>query len=136
MVIGTGASGEVRHVVGEGDTATALGSGDVRVLATPRLLAWCEAATVAALAPLLDGGSTTVGTRVSLEHRRATPVGAMVVARAEVQHVDGRLVRLGVVAEHVVKDAQGTPGEPVVVATGEVTRVVVDRESFVQRSYS
>ena len=27
------------------DTARALGSGDVEVLATPRLLAWCEATT-------------------------------------------------------------------------------------------
>jgi predicted thioesterase len=133
MTISVGATGHVRHQVGEDDTAAALGSGDVPVLATPRLLAWCEAATVAALAPLLDEGSTSVGTRVSLEHLRASPVGAEVVARADVQHVDGRLVRLAVVAEHVVVDAAGTPGDPVVVATGEVTRVVVDRERFVQR---
>jgi predicted thioesterase len=69
-----------------------------------------------------------VGTRVSLAHERATPVGAEVVARASAEHVDGRLVRLDVVAEHVV-GAQ----EAVVIGRGEVTRVVVDRERFVAR---
>ena len=50
------------------DTATALGSGDVAVLATPRLLAWLEAATVAAAADVVGPGETSVGTRVELEH--------------------------------------------------------------------
>ncbi len=133
MAITAGASGEVRHVVRDEDTALALGSGDVPVLATPRLLAWCEAATVAALAPLLDAGSTSVGARVALEHQRATPVGAVVVARADVLHVDGRLVRFAVAAEHTVSATDGSAGEPVLVATGEVTRVIVDRERFVAR---
>ena len=114
--------------VTDADTAMALGSGDVPVLATPRLLAWLEAATIACVAPALDAASTSVGTRVEIEHIAASPVGASLVAHATVSHVDGRLVRFEVAAEHIVGDAV-----PVVVATGRVTRVVVDRQRFLDR---
>jgi fluoroacetyl-CoA thioesterase len=70
-----GSSATLSFDVTEDDTASALGSGDVPALATPRLLAWCEAATCAAVATQLDDGSTSVGTRVQLEHLSATPVG-------------------------------------------------------------
>jgi predicted thioesterase len=111
------------------DTARALGSGDVEVLATPRLLAWCEAATVAALAAEENGGagggtSTSVGTRVRLDHLAATPVGGRVEVTASLQHRDGRLVRFDVAAT----DRSGR-----VVATGEVYRVVVERDRFEAR---
>jgi predicted thioesterase len=131
VTITRGATGAVTHVVGDADTALALGSGDVPVLGTPRLLAWCEAATVAATRPSLAPGETSVGTRVTLEHLRATPIGARLTATATVVHVDGRLVRCEVVAEHEVGD------EPaVVVGHGEVTRVVVDRDRFAHRASS
>ena len=57
----------------------ALGSGDVPVLATPRVVALVEEATVAAIAAALAPGQTTVGTRVELDHLAATPVGRTVV---------------------------------------------------------
>ncbi len=119
-----GAQGRVGHTVSPQDTARALGSGDLDVLATPRLLAWCEAATVAALADSLDAGQASVGTRVELTHQRASRVGAAVVVRADLVHVDGRLLRFDVAAE----DAEG-----VLLAHGAVTRVVVDRERFLGR---
>jgi fluoroacetyl-CoA thioesterase len=108
------------------DTAIALGSGDVAVLATPRLLAWLEAATCAAAsrAGLLGDGRTSVGTRVSVEHLLATPVGGRVEVRADLAHRDGRLVRFSVAA---------TDGAGRLVATGEVTRVIVDRDRFTAR---
>jgi len=68
----------MRHEVTDTDTAAALGSGDVPVLATPRLIAWMEAATVRAAAAFLGTGQTTVGTAIRIEHRRATPVGGSV----------------------------------------------------------
>jgi len=111
--------------VGADDTAAALGSGDLPVLATPRLLAWCEAATCAALADALPGSGTSVGTRVTLEHLGASPVGQRVVVTATVVHADGRLLRFEVAATH------GDGGK--VVGHGEVTRVVVDRERFMSR---
>jgi predicted thioesterase len=112
-----------RHVTPE-DCADALGSGDLPVLATPRLLAWCEAATVAAVAAALGPGQTSVGTRIQLEHTRASPVGVQLTIRAHLAHVDGRLLRFEVVAED---------GDTTMVGHGEVTRVVVDRERFLSR---
>jgi predicted thioesterase len=123
-----GREGSVVHVVDADDTALALGSGDVDVLATPRVIAWLEAATVAALADVLPDGSTSVGTRIDIDHRAASPVGAQVTASASLSHVDGRLVRFEVAAEHRVDG-----GDPVLIATGQVTRVVVDRERFLAR---
>ena len=110
--------------VGPDDTAAALGSGDLDVLATPRLLAWAEAATCAAVADELDEASTSVGTRVSLEHLKASAVGEQVRVEAEVVHRDGRLLRFQVTA---------TDAQERLVGQGEVTRVVVDRERFMSR---
>ncbi|WP_370038417.1 thioesterase family protein [Nocardioides sp.] len=121
----------LRFTVGEDDTAQAVGSGDLPVLGTPRLLAWLEAATCAALTPDLREGQTSVGTRVELEHQAPSPLGAVVEASASVTHVDGRLHRLTVSARHASDTPQGRPGK--VVATGEVTRVIVDAERFMGR---
>ncbi|HEX7716080.1 MAG TPA: hotdog domain-containing protein [Marmoricola sp.] len=108
-------------VVSEADTAVAVGSGSLPVLGTPVLLAWCEAATCAALD--LPEGQTSVGTRVSLEHLAASPVGATVTVTATVAYVDGRLLRFTVEARM---------GD-VLVGAGEITRVVVDAERFMSR---
>jgi len=123
-----GREGRVVRTVGADDTALALGSGDVEVLATPRIIAWLEAATVAALDGALPDGATSVGTRIDVDHRAATPVGGVVTATASLSHVDGRLLRFEVAAEHRLGDA-----DPVLVATGQVTRVVVDRTRFLSR---
>ena len=112
--------------VGAADTAVALGSGDVPVLATPRLIAWLEAATVDACPPL-GSDETSVGTRVDVEHLAASPMGASVDVTAELIHRDGRLLRFQVMAHH---DAGG---DPVLIARGEITRVVVRREPFLAR---
>jgi fluoroacetyl-CoA thioesterase len=106
------------------DTASALGSGSLEVLGTPRLLAWCEAVTCAAIESSLPDGSTSVGTRVELEHRAASPVGTEVTVSAAASYVDGRLHRFTVAAHH--PDGK-------VVATAEITRVVVDVEKFLGR---
>jgi len=111
--------------VTDADTAEALGSGSLPVLATPRLLAWCEAVTCAAIEPALPVGGTSVGTRVTLEHQGASPVGAEVQVTASTTYVDGRLHRFTVAARHT--------GDGKVVGTGEVTRVVVDTERFLSR---
>jgi fluoroacetyl-CoA thioesterase len=107
------------------DTAEALGSGGLPVLGTPRLLAWCEAATCAAIEPALGAGETSVGTRVTLEHTRGSLVGVRLEVTATPTHRDGRLHRFSVVA----REAGAGP----VVATAEVTRVVVDAERFLDR---
>jgi predicted thioesterase len=111
--------------VTDADTALAVGSGSLPVLGTPRLLAWCEAATCAEIDPALAEGETSVGTRIQLEHLAASRVGAEVEVTATTAYVDGRLHRFTVSARHT---ADGK-----VVASGEVTRVVVDAERFMGR---
>ena len=115
---------ELTFEVTDADTAAALGSGSLPVLGTPRLLAWCEAATCAALDPSLAEGSTSVGTRVELEHRAASPVGATVTVTATSSYADGRLHRFAVRAV----DASGK-----VLGTADITRVVVDSARFLGR---
>ena len=120
-----GASAELLFDVTESDTATAFGSGDVPVLATPRLLAMAEAATVAAVDPWMSGPRTSVGTHVELDHVRASAVGHKVAVRAALVHVDGATLQFEVTAEH--------PSDRRVIGHGRVTRVVVDRDAFLRR---
>lgn len=116
----SGMEGSAQMEVGDGDTAIALGSGDVPVLATPRLVALCEEATLAAVAGRLAPGQTTVGSRVELDHLRPTAPGAAVVARARVTGVRGRRITFEVAAA----DDSGD------VARGTVVRAIVDRARF------
>ena len=97
------------------------------MLGTPRLLAWCEAATCAAIDPTLAAGSTSVGTRVELEHLAASAVGQR--SRSPPPR---RTSTAGCTAS---PSPPGTPvdGAEKVVATGEMTRVVVDPERFLCR---
>src|SRR5258708_2089772 len=115
-------------VASEADAAAAMGSGDVPVLATPRLLALAEAAAVAAVAPQLADGLTSVGTSVSLEHRRASPLGAEIVVEAELTEVNGSRLVFGFIAR-----VDGTD-EDLVLGAGTVERVVVDRARFISRT--
>jgi predicted thioesterase len=115
-----GASAQLELTVTDADTAQTIGSGDVPVLATPRVLALAEAATVRALARRLESGTTTVGTRVELSHRAPTPIGRTVVAAATLSTVDGRRLTFDVVVRE---------GETVV-AEARVERVLVDRSKF------
>jgi fluoroacetyl-CoA thioesterase len=125
--LAAGLRATVRAVVTDADTAEAMGSGNVPVLATPRLLALAEAATVAAVAPHLADGLTTVGTAASLEHRKASPLGAQIVVEAELTDVDGRRLVFGFIARPADTD------EDVVIGAGTVERVVVDAPRFLAR---
>lgn len=125
MPLQPGLSARVELTVTDADTAQALGSGDVPVLATPRLVALAEAATVAATAAQLAGGTTTVGTRVELDHTAPTAVGRRVTVLAVLSKVDGRRL----VFDIVVREG------PEQVAEGRVERVVVDRQRFVARAF-
>jgi fluoroacetyl-CoA thioesterase len=110
-------------VVSEADTAIAVGSGSLHVLGTPVLLAWCERVTCEALD--LPEVSTSVGTRIALEHLAASKVGASVTVAATVAYADGKLLRFTVEA----RDA----GTQKLLGSGEVTRVVVDVKRFLGR---
>lgn len=120
-----GLTGSMEFEVTDEDTAVFLMSGDLAVLATPRLVAWLEAATCAAIAADLDPGQTSVGTRVTIDHRAASAIGDSVLATATLADVDSQVLTFDVVAtDHVT----GT-----VLGKGAITRVVVDRERFMSR---
>lgn len=116
-----GAEATIRETVTTEMTAARLGSGDVPVLGTPALVALVERTAVAAVAPSLPPGSTTVGARVELDHLAPTPVGAAVSASVRVERVDGRSLTFS----FEVSDPAGA------VARGTHVRVVVTREEFV-----
>ena len=124
MSLGPGLSATVTLVVEETDTAMAMGSGDVPVLATPRLIALAEQASVEALAEELKEGTTSVGYEVQLAHLSPTPVGGKVIAEATLESMEGRRLTFRV----SVSDARG------LVAAGRVTRVVVMRDRFIERA--
>jgi predicted thioesterase len=121
--LAAGLKGEARLVVGEDDTARALGSGSVEVLGTPRLVALMEEATVNAVEGRLDPSVTTVGMRVQVDHLQPTPVGAEVFAEAYLDKVEGRRITFTVTAS----DSGG------LVAAGKVTRVMVDVNRFMSK---
>jgi predicted thioesterase len=122
MKLRTGLTANPDLVVTAQDTAVALGSGDVPVLGTPRVVALAEAATVAAVASVLPDGRTTVGTRVEVRHEAPTPLGRRVEAVAILVGVDGRRLTFDV----TVRDGE------TVLATAVVERVVVDRDRFLE----
>ncbi len=124
METSVGDRGVVVAAVTDDDTALALGSGGLSVLGTPRLVAWCEAATCRALEGRLPAGSSSVGTAVALEHLAPSAVGETVTVVAVVQSVEGRRIGFEVAATV----ARGT-----VVGRGTVERVVVDDARFLAR---
>lgn len=126
MTIEVGVTASAVFTVSDADTAVALGSGDVPVLATPRLVAWMEAVTVQALAGHLGDGETTVGTRVEIDHLSASPIGAEITIEvAVIESLQGS----------VGFDVQAWQGpDRTAIARGTVRRAVVDRARFLRRA--
>jgi fluoroacetyl-CoA thioesterase len=106
-----------------------MGSGDVPVLGTPRLLALAEAATVAAIRSRLKPGQTSVGTSAVMEHKRPSPVGAEVVVEAELTEVDDRRLVFSFRARQI-----SSRDHVVVLGAGTLERILVDRDRFVSRA--
>lgn len=124
MPAAPGASASAALTVGEADTALAMGSGDVTVLSTPRIVALCEEAAMGAVRASLAGDETTVGMRVQLDHLAPVAVGSTVTAEAVLERVEGRRLTFTV----SVNDDAG------LVAAGRITRVVVERARFLEKA--
>ena len=124
MPLDPGLTGKAVLVVGPSDTARAMGTGDVEVLATPRLVALCEEACCHALAGSISAPQTGVGGRVQLDHLAPVRVGSTVAADATLERVEGRRLVFAVSAS----DSNG------LVAAGRMTRVVVDTETFLAKA--
>jgi predicted thioesterase len=118
-----GLTGVAELVVGEQHTAPRIGSGRIRVLATPVMINLIEAAALSAVENSLPEEHQSLGTRLDVSHIAATPVGMRVRATAEVVRVEGRTIYLKVRAE----DERELIGE------GTHERVVVNLEKFDRR---
>jgi predicted thioesterase len=123
--IEVGLRGEASLIVGADDTARAMKSGTVEVLATPRVIALCEQATLDAVDGRMPPGHTTVGMRVQIDHLQPTAVGTEVVAEATLEKIDGRRLTFTVSAS----DTRG------LVAAGKVTRVLVEVDRFNSKAH-
>ena len=124
MNITVGLKGVVEDIVSEINTAETVGSGSLKVFATPAMIALMEAASCVAIKDFLDEGETTVGTMVNIEHVSATPVGSNIKVESTVTAVDGRKISFEVVAS----DNAGLIGK------GIHDRFVVNVEKFMSRT--
>ena len=124
MALRPGLSATASMVVTEADTAAAFRSGDVPVLATPRVVGLAEEATVQAVAGELGERETTVGYRVQLDHLAPTAIGGRVDAEAILETIESRRLTFRV----SVSDGRG------LVAAGRITRVVVERGRFLEKA--
>ena len=118
-----GLTGSATLVVADEHTAPRVGSGRVRVLATPVMINLIEAAALEAVERLLPPGHQSLGTVLNVRHIAATPVGMRVTAMAEVLDVEGRTIRFRV----EVRDERELIGD------GTHERVVVNVAKFDQR---
>ena len=98
MSVTVGLKGRAETVVNESNTAQAACSGALPVFGTPFMCALMEEASWKSIAPHLEAGQSTVGTRLNVSHDSATPVGMKVWAESEVTEVDGKRLVLTVAA--------------------------------------
>ena len=124
MSVTVGMKIRVEEVVTEQNTAICAGSGTLPVFATPFMCALMEKAAWMAIAPALNEGDSSVGTKLNISHVSATPVGLKVWAESEVTAVDGKRIEFKVTAG----DEKGLIGE------GTHERFIVTDERFLARA--
>lgn len=110
-------------VVEEHHLACHVGSGDLRVLATPMMMALMENAAMLCVASSIEDACSTVGGQIESSHIRPTGLGHTIQATAELTAIEGRKLTFRITAT----DENGLIGE------GTHIRYVVDRERFMQK---
>lgn len=121
VVIGT--KGRMETVVNDGNTAKFVGSGALDVFATPNMIALMEQAAQASVAPWLEEGQGTVGTKINVTHDAATPLGMKVWAESELVEVDRRRL----VFEVAAYDECGLIGK------GTHERFIIQNDKFLEK---
>lgn len=120
----TGIIGQEELIVNEMNTAEALGSGSLAVLATPAMIALMEKTARLSVAPFLEDGQSTVGTLVNVKHLSASPVGMKITCRTELKEIDRRRLVFHVECS----DEAGIIGE------GEHERFIIDEAKFMAKA--
>ena len=124
MKLETGILGEQSVPVTEANTAKTMGSGTLDVFATPALVALAEKTCWQSIAPALEEGSGTVGTKLELEHTAPTPLGMTVTCHSELIAVEGRKLTFRVQLE----DEKGPVGG------GNHERFVINEAKFAAKA--
>ena len=119
-MITTGIKGRLEQTVTDQLTAAHIGSGLVKVFATPMMIALMEQTCAESVAPLLPEGQSTVGTHINVSHCSATPIGMEVWCDSELIEVDRRRLLFSVKAY----DSCGLIGE------GQHERFIIDNAKF------
>ena len=119
-MIELGIKGRQETTVTAANIATNVGSGKVKVFATPMMISLIEKAAVLSIEPFLEPGQSSVGTHINVSHCSATPLGMTVWAETEVTEIDRRRVTFSVKAY----DERGLIGE------GTHERFIIDIEKF------
>ena len=110
-------------IVDNANTASAMGSGDMDVFATPALAALMENAAMNAVKPCLPEGSTNVGAMIQTSHVKPSAIGERISATATLEAEEGRKLTFKITA----KDTEGIVGEAVHI------RYIVDRKRFMEK---
>ena len=116
--------GHADCVVNDQNTAASVGSGNLPVFSTPYMIALMEEASQSSVAPHLEEGQSTVGTRLSLSHDSATPLGMKVWAESRLVEIDGRRL----VFEVRAFDECGPIGQ------GTHERVIIRQQRFLEKT--
>ncbi len=118
------ARGEALTIVNTTNTAIAAQSGSLHVFGTPFMIALMEKATCNAVRDFLEEGETTVGTKIEVDHTRASGMGAVIKAIAKVEEVDGRRIVFNVTAKDDLSN---------IIGSGRIERFVVYSDRFMKR---
>jgi len=124
MPIEIGINSTAETVVSDENLAVTIGSGDLRVFATPMMIALMEQAAATCIALHLGPGQSSVGTKVDVNHIAASVSGVKITATATVTAIDRRCVDFEVTAS----DGAGEIGR------GTHTRFIVDADKFMQKA--
>ena len=123
-MIEAGTKGHVEAIVTSEMTARVIGSGELEVLATPKLAALVEEAAWRSVSGALDEGQTTVGTKLELSHLAPTPTGMRLSCDTTLSSVDGKRLSFSFEAH----DGEGR------VAEGTHERFIVDSGRFLAKA--
>lgn len=119
-----GSTGKFKVKVTNDNTADAVLSGTLKVFSTPMMIAAMEAASVDAIKDFLDNDSSSVGTKINIEHISASPVGMNITAESTLREIDGRRLVFDVKAY----DDKG------IIGTGIHERVIVNSAKFMDKA--
>lgn len=122
----TGIKGFQTETVTEDKTAVSVGSGSLRVYATPAMIALMEKTAMNSVAGELEDGMTTVGTLINAAHTSASPVGSTITCESELVEIDRRRLVFSVTA----RDDSGEIGK------GTHERFIVDCDKFFEKTYA